>query len=372
LCSTRHSLCFAHHTGTSCGSTPERGPLHDARTTLKLVLVESPEELVQRWPHLREAQERSGDAAAAAVPLLTDQEVLGVLYAAFRAPRRFHDHDTAFLEALGRQCGQALDRARLFVSEQQTRAAAEEAVAMRDRFLSVASHELKTPPLISLLLQAQLLERRVERASLLPEREQRALQLISRQSRRLDRMIVALLDISRLELGQLSLNRESVDLCALARRTVAEVQPTTEIHAVTYTAPEDALFVDGDELRLEQVLQNLLQNAIKYSPEGGPIEVIVEARAGQVCVVVSDRGIGIPEEALPRLFERFYRAPNAEPRHISGLGIGLYVVKEIVRLHGGSVGAGRQQGGGSRFFVCLPQASASQAVLGPDALAIEA
>jgi signal transduction histidine kinase len=345
------------------------GPLREARETRRLVLVETAEELVRRWPGLAEARANSGDAAVAAVPLLLDREVLGILYAAFRAPRQFSDDDRAFLEALGRQCAQALERVRLFVSEQGARAAAEEAVSLRDRFLSVASHELKTP-LTSLLLQAQLLQRRVERLAALPEREQRAIQVITAQAQRLDRMIAALLDVSRLELGQLSLSRSAVDLCALARRVVSEVQPTTEAHVVSCTAPEDALIIDGDELRLEQVLQNLIQNAIKYSPDGGPVAVAVEARDGQVCLHVSDRGLGIPEEALPRLFERFYRASNADPQQISGMGIGLYVVKEIVRLHGGRVWAAPQEGGGSRFTVCLPQGEARAGAPGTDALAL--
>ena len=244
-------------------------------------------------------------------------------------------------------------RAALLASEQRARAEAEEAIRLRDIFLSVASHELKTP-LTSLLLQAQLLQRRVARAALLPEQDQHTIRVIVEQTRRLDRMIATLLDISRLERGQLSLTIAPVDLCALARRVVAELQPTSERHQIACVAPEPGLVVEGDELRLEQVLQNLLQNAIKYSPAGGPIAVEVTDHGGEVWVSVSDRGIGVPREALPRLFERFYRAPNADPREIGGMGIGLFVVKEIVHLHGGSVRAERREGGGSRFTVSLP------------------
>lgn len=347
------------------------GPLSEALETRGLVLVETPEELVGRWPHLAEAQGRSGDAAAAAVPILLDQEVLGVLYAAFHAPHSFSPDDTSFLQSLGRQCAQALDRARLYAAEREARASAEEAIRLRDLFLSVASHELKTP-LTSLLLQTQLLQRRISRDGLLAERERQTLQVVADQAQRLDRLIAALLDISRLELGQLSLNLAPVDLCDLARRAVAEIQPTSDLHSLTCRSPEAALVVMGDELRLEQVLQNLLQNAIKYSPDGGPVEVEVEAQGGQVCVTVSDRGIGLPDEALPRLFERFYRASNADPRQISGMGIGLYVVKEIARLHGGSARAAGREGGGSSFSVCLPLAApgAGEPARGADGIAI--
>lgn len=111
--------------------------------------------------------------------------------------------------------------------------------------------------------------------------------------------------------------------------------------------------ISGDELRLEQVLQNLIGNAAKYSPEGTPIRVQVEQQESGVSVAVTGRGIGIPQAALPRLFQRFYRAPNVEER-ISGMGVGLYVVKQIVSLHGGEVKVESVEGQGSTFTVCLP------------------
>jgi signal transduction histidine kinase len=290
------------------------------------------------------------------VPLRAHDRIIGSLglVTTNDSNRQLTPDDVTLAEELARRAGVALDNARLYQAAAEARAAAEEAVTLRDQFLSIASHELKTP-LTSMLLQTQLLQRRVGRAGLLAEREQRTLHVVFEQAQRLDRMITSLLDISRLELGQLSLSRATVNLCALTQRVVTEVQPTTEAHIVTCTAPEEELLVDGDELRLEQVLQNLLQNAIKYSPDGGPIEVIVNPEAGQVYLTVTDRGMGFPAETAARLFERFYRAPNADPRQISGLGIGLFVVQEIVRLHGGSVQAEPQEGGGSRFTVCLPQ-----------------
>src|SRR5206468_2003725 len=97
--------------------------------------------------------------------------------------------------------------------------------------------------------------------------------------------------------------------------------------------PDEPVIVNGDELRLEQVIMNLVQNAVKYNPSGGPIVLRVERRGDEACISVTDSGIGIPESAIPRLFTRFYRAPNASEFQISGMGIGLYVVKEIVALH---------------------------------------
>jgi signal transduction histidine kinase len=134
------------------------------------------------------------------------------------------------------------------------------------------------------------------------------------------------------------------------------VQPTLTQHTLTCSDPGVGLIINGDALRLEQVLQNLVQNAIKYSPAGGAVAVQVEQRGQMVCVAVADQGIGIPQDALPNLFRRFYRAKNVEEQHIDGMGIGLHVVKEIVTLHGGEVTVASSEGQGSTFTVCLPLA----------------
>jgi signal transduction histidine kinase len=145
-----------------------------------------------------------------------------------------------------------------------------------------------------------------------------------------------------------------VDLCRLAQRVVAELGTTTERHTLSLHGAEEALIVQGDELRLEEVLQNLLQNAIKYSPHGGPVSICIQQWEGQAAVAVSDEGIGIPEAARPHLFERFYRASNAGAQHIHGTGIGLYLVNEIVTRHGGVVEVHSTEGTGSTFTLRFP------------------
>jgi len=151
---------------------------------------------------------------------------------------------------------------------------------------------------------------------------------------RLNKMITALLDISRIEMGQLSIVCAPMDLSALGRRVVAEMQPTLELHTIEYSDPGVEMWVEGDELRLEQVLHNLISNAVKYSPAGGAVIVRLEQRGAYACAVIEDHGIGIPADAVPLLFTRFYRANNVDPQNISGMGIGLFVVKEIMTLHG--------------------------------------
>jgi len=246
------------------------------------------------------------------------------------------------------------ERAQLLAREQAARAEAQEAVQMRDVFLSVASHELKTP-LTSLLGNAQLLQRRTQREGASTGRNEQAITVIVEQARRLGKMIAALLDLSQIEMGQLSIEHEPVDVCALVRRVVAEVRPALDQHRVECVGTDAPLLVEGDELRLEQVLQNLIQNAIKYSPEGGLVVVRVEQRGGQAYVAVADQGIGIPPQALPRLFERLYRASNVDEWQIRGMGIGLHVVREIIALHGGTVEVQSEEGRGSTFAFSLPR-----------------
>jgi signal transduction histidine kinase len=245
------------------------------------------------------------------------------------------------------------ERAELFAQAETARAEAENAVQIRDRFFSVAAHELKTP-LTSLLGNIQLIQRRAAREGLLQERDQRAFGVVAAQTRRLQQMVEALLDVTRLESGHLSLHRELLDLGALVQRIVAEVQPTLSMHTITTTTRGTGLIVDGDPLRLEQVLQNIIQNAVKYSPAGGAIAIETFTQDQSVCVSVADQGMGIPQESVQRLFSRFYRAANVDDRQISGMGIGLYVVKEIVTLHGGSVAVESIEGAGSTFTICLP------------------
>jgi signal transduction histidine kinase len=141
---------------------------------------------------------------------------------------------------------------------------------------------------------------------------------------------------------------------ALIRQVIEEVLPTLTRHTVTYSGSDMQVLVDGDELRLFQVLNNLLQNAIKYSPAGGVVQVQVERQDAMVRVAVSDEGIGIPQMELPQLFQRFYRASNVDEQKVSGFGVGLYLVKEIVTLHGGTVDVVSEEGHGSTFIITLP------------------
>ncbi len=290
-----------------------------------------------------------GPQAYICAPLIARGRTLGALAFILTDPdRQYSAADVALAEEVARRAAIALDNTRLYQE-------AQDAIRIRDQFLSIAAHELKTP-LTSLLGYTQALLRRSLREGTLNERDRRALQLIAEQSKRLGKLIDSLLDVARIQLGRLDIERRRLDLCVLARRLVEEAGPALDRHTLVFQCDAEPLVFEGDELHLEQVFQNLIQNAVKYSPDGGQVMVRAERRGDAACLSVGDQGIGIPVAALPNLFQRFFRAGNVSPLQISGMGIGLYVVKEIITLHGGEVQVESTEGAGSTFTVCLPLA----------------
>src|SRR5258708_15288821 len=202
------------------------------------------------------------------VPLIMRERILGAI--SFLATGSDHIYDLgeiALAEELARRAAVAIENARLYHEAQP-------ALMLRDQFLSIAAHELKTP-ITALLGNTQLIQRRLSRNGLVSfgDRDQRMLNVIEQQAQRLGRMVEALLDIARIRTGTLAIEREFLDIGALAERIADEVQPTLERHFLEIShIADDSLIVSGDSLRLEQVFQNLIQNAIKYSPHGGTID----------------------------------------------------------------------------------------------------
>jgi len=234
---------------------------------------------------------------------------------------------------------------------------AETALRARDNLLAIAAHEFKTP-LTTVIGCTQTLQIRAAREGYLPKRDQDALRVIAGQAKRLHALIDSVLNLARLHNGQAQIARQMVDLAGLARRVVDDAGLMETGHILEFRGPDTPVVITGDRVRLEQVLQNLLDNAVKYSPAGGVITVGVERRNVQAVLSVSDQGIGIPEEARARLFDRFYRASNIDRRQTQGVGIGLSIVIEIVALHGGVVEIDSAEGRGSTFTVRLPLSEA--------------
>jgi signal transduction histidine kinase len=243
----------------------------------------------------------------------------------------------------------SVDSARL----RRSLALAEAAVATRDEFLSVASHELKTP-LTPLSLKLQSLRRELSTPALQASTERALTQLdvAERQVQKLVTLADDLLDVSRISAGRLELHPSRVDLAALSREAVGRFETEALRVGCTLTLEVDGpLMARVDGLRFEQVLHNLLSNALKYGA-GKPVRVRLERQGGQARLVVSDEGIGIAPDALERIFNRFERAVSG--RHFGGLGLGLYIVRRIVTASGGTISAASVPGQGATFTVELP------------------
>lgn len=237
------------------------------------------------------------------------------------------------------------------------RQAAEAAVVLRDQFLSIAAHELRTP-LTTMTGYIELVQRRLRRSGGIDARTDEMLTLLDGQSQRLSRLISTLTDVARINLGHLSLERTLLDVGALVRKMVNEVQVIAAPRTISLALPPVACLVLGDQLRLEQVVVNLVQNALKYSPNGGAVAVTVGCAPDQVWVQVQDQGLGIPAADLPHLFARFYRVTHGTSAALPGMGLGLAIVSEIVTLHGGTIRVASTEGIGSTFTVTLPRADA--------------
>ncbi|MCO6449364.1 MAG: GAF domain-containing protein [Caldilineales bacterium] len=225
-----------------------------------------------------------------------------------------------------------------------------EAEELKSTFVSVISHELKTP--VSLIKgYASTLAR--EDAELSPEIVRESGRIIEEESDRLNELINNLLDASRIQAGALSLDIEDVSLRQLADSLLQRFRVQSPRHEFTLNMPAHLPLVRGDEKRLRQVLENLINNAIKYSPADGPVIVGAWAEADSVIVYVSDQGIGIPLDEQDSVFERFYRVDSSLHRDTQGVGLGLFLVRAIVEAHGGKVWLESQPNVGTTFFFSL-------------------
>lgn len=246
------------------------------------------------------------------------------------------------------------ERAALLVREETARVAAEAAIRARDEMLSVAAHELRTP-VTSLRGYAQLLLRQLRNEGVLQrDMVRRALEIIDQSSARLVDLVGQLLDLSRIRAGRLVLQPQEVELTSLVRRVVAATQLRAGEHRFVVNAPAN-LLACVDPLRLEQVLASLLDNAVKFSPTGAPIRVRLSANEGLVRLSVRDYGPGISRKQRAHIFDRFYQGHAGDTlARGPGMGLGLYISREIVELHSGQIGVQLARGGGTRFSVSFP------------------
>jgi signal transduction histidine kinase/integral membrane sensor domain MASE1/CheY-like chemotaxis protein len=305
------------------------------------------------------AAARQGLHGAFAFPITPGAKVLGVMEFYSRESRRPDAALLTLMTAAGLQIGHFIervraqqDRAELLERERTARLQAENASRAKDQFLATVSHELRTP-LTAILGWASMLQRSEVDAGRVSQIHEKIFKNAEAQAR----IVNDLLDVSRIVSGQLRLEWQLTDLCEVARQSVETTGPTAIAKGVALESsiPPRPCLVSGDPARLQQVIWNLLFNAIKFTPQGGTVSLAVRIADASANVEVSDTGIGIPPEFLPRLFERFWQADSTSTRVHGGLGLGLALVRHLVEIHGGDVEArSAGDGRGSTFVVTLP------------------
>lgn len=299
-------------------------------------------------PDLASTYRTAGVASLLIAPISAGAKRLGALEVYTDRPPVFSEDDLGLTQLFADQAAVILE-SRALIDEAARVRAHEEAAKLKEDFLSAAAHDLKTP-LTTLVAQAQFLERRAEVEPDKPA-DVAGIRRIVREAKRLSALVIELLDAARLEQGKLVGEREPVDLVELAREIAR--RDSYRGHRISVRA-EAPVVGSYDPRRIGQVIENLVENAAKYSPEETEIRIGVAQRDGHALIEVTDEGIGIPPEDLPQIFDRFHRASNVDDRRFAGMGLGLFICRGIVEQHGGRIWVDSRVGLGSTFHVSLP------------------
>jgi signal transduction histidine kinase len=252
---------------------------------------------------------------------------------------------------LARSIQYSIERASLLANVNEARSEAERANRAKDEFLAVLSHELRSP-LTGIMGWAALLNK----GMLDPSLTQQALESIGRLAKTQSHLIEDILDVSRIVAGKVSLNKKKINLKTVISSALEAVRPTAELKRITIDSDVAGVMVKGDKDRLQQVIWNILMNAIKFTPEGGHVSILLRAEADNAVLTVSDTGIGISKEFLPYVFDRFKQADSSSTRVKNGLGLGMAIVKHMVSLHEGTVCVESEgEGLGATFKVTIPR-----------------
>jgi two-component system sensor histidine kinase KdpD len=286
-------------------------------------------------------------AGSISAPIRTAAEPLGVIALVTAGNVPLRSDEQAFLEALGRQAGFALDRSRLAEQARQSALAAK-TEELRSSLLSTVSHDLRTP-LAAITGAATTLR---DEGAISADMRDDLIGTICEEAERLERLVSNLLDMTRLESGHVRLRREWVPLEEVVGSALERLEKHLHGHTVTTDLDDDLPLVSIDPILLEQLLVNLLENAAKYTPTGTEVTIAARSTPGELQLDVLDRGPGIPPGDEERIFERFYRGPHSR---VSGVGLGLPICRAIARAHGGTLDVVARDGGGARFRIRIPQ-----------------
>uniref|UniRef100_B8HS58 histidine kinase n=1 Tax=Cyanothece sp. (strain PCC 7425 / ATCC 29141) TaxID=395961 RepID=B8HS58_CYAP4 len=334
-------------------------PLAEAIRTGEPVWVEDLLARIARYPHLAPIYRRYDFQSWIALPLVVESKSVGGLLLSFQEFKQLSQADREFILALTRQCAQAIVRAQLYEAERQARAEAEQANRVKDEFLAVLSHELRSPlnPILgwTKLLQSQPFS---------PDKAAKALATIERNVKLQAQLIEDLLDVSRILQGKMVLNVTSVNLVSVIEAALETVRLSAETKAIqleTLMEPEiDPIL--GDPARLQQIVWNLLTNGVKFTPQGGRVTVRLQRVDTFAQLQVQDTGKGINAAFLPHVFDYFRQEDGTTTRKFGGLGLGLAIVRHLTEQHGGTVAADSPgEGLGATFTIRLPlQAKATE------------
>jgi PAS domain S-box-containing protein len=293
-------------------------------------------------------------------PLIAKGRLIGAIHAGTIQTRHFTESDLRLMQLAADRLALAIEQIRLYEVEQQARRQAEESNRMKDEFLALVSHELRSP-LNAMLGYARLLRF----GPLDSQKVKKSVEVIERGAKTQTQIIDDLLDTARIISGKLRIDVGPADLVAVIESALQTIHPAADAKNITIETNLDpkAGRIIGDPDRLQQVVWNLLSNAVKFTPPGGRVEARLERIDPHVCITVSDTGKGISPDFLPYVFDRFRQADASSSRRYGGLGLGLALVKYLVELHGGTIeGSSKGEGTGATFKILLPVPAVSRSL----------
>ena len=323
-------------------------PIVDALRQGQMISLESGQEFQARYGGTYAGFSEIADMQTyVAMPLIHTGETIGAITLHFKEAGAVGAADRTFTSLLAQVTATALARARSYDAEQEKRKTAELLAQAREEVLGVVAHDLRNP-LSLLVTSTELLEEHLE-----PERQQQILEIAKRAGRQMNRLIGDLLDTVQMQSGKLSMDLEDLSVAVILRQADETFQPRAGSRHILLTVilPQDDLFVRADPLRVQQVLGNLIGNALKFTPVDGNITVRAVAGDNDVTFHVTDSGPGISAEQAPHLFEQFWQARHDK----RGVGLGLTIAKGIVDAHGGRIWCDSAVGSGSTFSFTLPR-----------------